>query len=117
MRKPILQVWDAIILNHSGTYGMAPVKMKRGKSNIDQQPRKKQKRRANEDSASAGRNVPIDALPWNEVALPDHLEDAEGFFGLEEVSDVEVVTDRMSARPQFLVRLLLQKAIRNPFAN
>ncbi|KKY14036.1 putative atp-dependent rna helicase mak5 [Phaeomoniella chlamydospora] len=30
-------------------------------------------------------------LAWTEVALPDQLEDAEGFYGLEEVDDVEVI--------------------------
>jgi ATP-dependent RNA helicase DDX24/MAK5 len=37
--------------------------------------------------------VALDALPWNEVEMPDMFEDAEGFFGLEEVDDVEVVRD------------------------
>jgi ATP-dependent RNA helicase DDX24/MAK5 len=35
--------------------------------------------------------VALDALPWNEVEMPDMFEDAEGFYGLEEVGDVEVV--------------------------
>ena len=34
-----------------------------------------------------------DQLRWTEVALPDRLEDAEGFFGLEEIDDVEVIKD------------------------
>lgn len=34
-----------------------------------------------------------DQLRWTEVALPNRLEDAEGFFGLEEIEDVEVVKD------------------------
>jgi ATP-dependent RNA helicase DDX24/MAK5 len=37
--------------------------------------------------------VALDALPWNEVEIPDMFEDAEGFYGLEEVEDVEVVRD------------------------
>ena len=37
--------------------------------------------------------VALDALPWNEVEMPDMFEDAEGFYGLEEVEDVEVVRD------------------------
>jgi len=32
-------------------------------------------------------------LTWQQVALPDRLEDAEGFYGLEEIEDVEVVRD------------------------
>jgi ATP-dependent RNA helicase DDX24/MAK5 len=39
------------------------------------------------------RPVAIDALPWNEVKLPDMFDDAEGFFGLEEVEGVEVVKE------------------------
>ena len=34
-----------------------------------------------------------DALSWKRVNLPDRLEDAEGFYGLEEIGDVEVVRD------------------------
>jgi ATP-dependent RNA helicase DDX24/MAK5 len=37
--------------------------------------------------------VALDALPWNEVEMPDMFDDAEGFYGLEEVEDVEVVRD------------------------
>ena len=35
----------------------------------------------------------VDALPWKELSVPDHLDDYEGFFGLEEVDDVDVVKD------------------------
>lgn len=34
-----------------------------------------------------------DALPWQTVTLPGRLDDAEGFYSLEEVEDVEVVRD------------------------
>ncbi|OAP65250.1 hypothetical protein AYL99_01222 [Fonsecaea erecta] len=34
-----------------------------------------------------------DALKWKTVPLPTRLEDAEGFFGLEEIDDVDVVRD------------------------
>lgn len=33
----------------------------------------------------------LDTLPWTQVPIPDRFEDAEGFFGLEEIEDVEVV--------------------------
>ncbi len=45
--------------------------------------------------------VALDALPWNEVEMPDMFEDAEGFYGLEEVEDVEVVRD--GNRVQFVI--------------
>jgi ATP-dependent RNA helicase DDX24/MAK5 len=35
----------------------------------------------------------LDALAWKSVSMPDRLDDYEGFFGLEEVDDVEVVRD------------------------
>jgi ATP-dependent RNA helicase DDX24/MAK5 len=37
--------------------------------------------------------IALDELPWNEVEVPEMFEDAEGFFGLEEVDGVEVVRD------------------------
>ena len=35
----------------------------------------------------------LDELEWKEVVLPDRLDDYEGFYGLEELSDIEVVKD------------------------
>lgn len=37
--------------------------------------------------------VALDSLPWNEVKMPDMFDDAEGFYGLEEIDDVEVVRE------------------------
>ncbi|MCJ1243586.1 ATP-dependent RNA helicase [Trapelia coarctata] len=45
------------------------------------------------ESGSGGRVVTIEELAWKEVSLPDRLGDAEGFFSLEEIEDVEVVKD------------------------
>jgi ATP-dependent RNA helicase DDX24/MAK5 len=42
--------------------------------------------------------VSIDDLAWKKTPLPDRLEDAEGFFGLEEIDDVEVVKDADGGR-------------------
>ncbi|CAK4033547.1 ATP-dependent RNA helicase mak5 [Lecanosticta acicola] len=39
------------------------------------------------------RKVNLNALQWKEVSLPDKMEDYEGFFGLEEIDDVDVVRD------------------------
>jgi ATP-dependent RNA helicase DDX24/MAK5 len=36
--------------------------------------------------------------------LPDRLEDAEGFFGLEEIEDVEVVKEAGNRHATFRVR-------------
>ncbi|PGH07790.1 ATP-dependent RNA helicase MAK5 [Helicocarpus griseus UAMH5409] len=35
--------------------------------------------------------IGIDQLDWSQVALPDRLDDAEGFYGLEEIEGVDVV--------------------------
>ncbi|KFY39833.1 hypothetical protein V494_03789 [Pseudogymnoascus sp. VKM F-4513 (FW-928)] len=65
-----------------------------------QRSKKRQKVETSSSYAPAGagsdvRKVPValDALPWNEVEMPDMFEDAEGFFGLDEVDNVEVVRD------------------------
>ena len=55
-------------------------------------------------SAKKVRTV-LNALAWKSVDTPDGLDDYEGFFGLEEVEDVDVVKDeetgvvRFEARP------------------
>ena len=55
-------------------------------------PKKKQKRNKAIIESSRG-SVAFDQLSWREVPFPENFEDAEGFFGLEEVSDVEVTQD------------------------
>ena len=45
----------------------------------------------------------LDTLPWNEVDLPERLDDAEGFFGLEEVSDVEVLRHSQIGKIEYRV--------------
>ncbi|KAI0193106.1 DEAD/DEAH box helicase [Astrocystis sublimbata] len=37
------------------------------------------------------RSIAVDSLAWSKAQLPDMFDDAEGFFGLEEVEGVEVV--------------------------
>ena len=62
-------------------------------------PSQRSKKRQKIDLAQNGtaklerRAVALDALPWNEVEMPDMFEDAEGFFGLEEVEGVEVIRE------------------------
>ncbi|KAJ5189469.1 hypothetical protein N7491_005800 [Penicillium cf. griseofulvum] len=36
-------------------------------------------------------SIAVDDLNWKEVAMPDRMEDAEGFFGLEEIEGVEII--------------------------
>ena len=42
-----------------------------------------------------------DALKWKAVQLPDRLDDAEGFYGLEEIDDVDVVRDERTQHVMF----------------
>ncbi|TGJ86420.1 hypothetical protein E0Z10_g2390 [Xylaria hypoxylon] len=45
----------------------------------------------NKSKKRAKRSIGIDSLSWSKAVLPDMFDDAEGFFGLEEVEGVEVV--------------------------
>ncbi|KAF7587768.1 ATP-dependent RNA helicase [Aspergillus hancockii] len=68
-------------------------KRQRGQKISGSNKRKKSSQPSNatgEDSDWDGA-VGVDDLNWREVALPDRLEDAEGFFGLEEIEGVDIV--------------------------
>lgn len=51
--------------------------------------------------------VAIDDLNWKEATLPDRLDDAEGFYGLEEVEGVDIVRSDGGGEVQFKVCLRL----------
>jgi len=76
---------------------MAPEQKKRPRPapNAIQKSKKRQKivPAKKEAVAVTKRPVAVDALPWNEVQMPDMFDDAEGFFGLEEVEGVEIIRD------------------------
>ncbi|KAF8862247.1 DEAD-domain-containing protein [Acephala macrosclerotiorum] len=73
---------------------MAPEAKKRpGPSSKDQQRSKKRQKIESAKNSKPKRAVAVDALPWNEVTMPDMFDDAEGFFGLEEVEGVEIVKE------------------------
>jgi hypothetical protein len=76
---------------------MAPEQKKRARPvpKASQRSKKRQKIEPLKDGAAKveKRAVALDALPWNEVEMPDMFEDAEGFFGLEEVEGVEVIRE------------------------
>ncbi|KAL2441093.1 ATP-dependent RNA helicase MAK5 [Exophiala dermatitidis] len=70
-----------------------------------QQPRKKQKPSDSIAKAeSVGAGFRPDSLRWKPVPLPARLEDAEGFYGLEEIEDVEVVRDETGHQVTFRPR-------------
>ena len=67
--------------------------------------RRKEPKSKEEVRSKPGVVVSIDQLKWNEVTLPDRFDDAEGFFGLEEIEDVEVVKDAGSGNVVYRVYL------------
>jgi hypothetical protein len=57
-------------------------------------PPKQKRARPSEEAPKAKRaKVQLNELAWKEVAMPDRLDDVEGFFGLEEVDDVDIVNE------------------------
>ncbi|KAH7410817.1 P-loop containing nucleoside triphosphate hydrolase protein [Cadophora sp. MPI-SDFR-AT-0126] len=76
---------------------MAPEQKKRARPviNTGQRSKKRQKIEPAKlaKDAVVKRPVVLDTLPWNEVQMPDMFNDAEGFFGLEEIDGVEVIRE------------------------
>jgi ATP-dependent RNA helicase DDX24/MAK5 len=75
---------------------MASESKKRARTNPkpSQRSKKRQKVEPVKNKTVEKRAVAVDALPWNEVKLPNMFDDAEGFFGLEEVDGVEIIKER-----------------------
>lgn len=91
---------------------MAPLEKKRTRDGAfrSQKSRKRQKSNSEDHGSSnqtaskdLGKPVSIEDLSWSEVTLPDRFEDAEGFFGLEEIEGVEVVRPAGGEKVQYLV--------------
>lgn len=49
------------------------------------------RKRARATENDTAHPISIDGLAWQEVAMPDRLEDVEGFMGMEEVDGVDVL--------------------------
>lgn len=84
---------------------MAPIGKKRPRDLASFKAKKRQRVDHESSDSQEGPNtgaVGLDKLPWNEVAI-DRLEDAEGFFGLEELSDVDVVRDPTLGKVEYKV--------------
>lgn len=84
---------------------MAALDMKRHRQDSLMKARKRRKDEPSKSPSYArSREVTaVNTLPWTEAALPDRLDDAEGFFGLEEISDVEVIRDEKHGRVEYRV--------------
>lgn len=78
-----------------------------GRRTVDTQERPTKRRKTKDTKpqppTKSFSTVSVSALPWTEVPLPDRLDDAEGFFGLEEISDVEIVKDAKLGRVEYRV--------------
>lgn len=58
---------------------------------------------ASVQSGAKKTSTSLETLPWTQVPIPDRFEDAEGFFGLEEIEDVEIVRDEKLGRLEYRV--------------
>ena len=70
-----------------------------------EKPRKKRKVQSRNETGTEARQLGAlingDDLRWQQVTLPERLEDAEGFFGLEEIEDVEVIKEEGTSQVKF----------------
>lgn len=84
---------------------MTPIEKKRRRDLASFKAKKRQRIDLENDGSqegSSGGAIVLDKLPWNQVTV-DRLEDAEGFFGLEELSDVDVVKDPTLGKVEYKV--------------
>jgi len=77
------------------------LKQKKRKQSVSEAPHKRRKTQQQQQVKSK-RPLAVDKLPWKTVDVPEMFDDAEGFYGLEEVSGVEVV--RQGDTVQFVSR-------------
>ena len=63
----------------------------------------RKRRKVDAVSKLANRVFNPDQLDWKPVALPDGLQDAEGFYGLEEIEDVDIVPSHGQGDVKFKV--------------
>ena len=80
---------------------------KRSRLVDDSDPTLKKRRKVQHRTAKAAAVATDENLHWREVAIPERLEDAEGFLGIgiEETEDVEIFKDKSSGRVTFRVSL------------
>ncbi|KAF1922995.1 DEAD-domain-containing protein [Didymella exigua CBS 183.55] len=63
--------------------------------------RQKLEKASNPVAKKQKRRVQLHDLGWKTVGMPDRLEDTEGFYGLEEIDDVEVIKDATTGNITF----------------
>lgn len=85
---------------------MAPMRGKRLRTDLTERSCKRQKSdvtASKKQARPSAEAVSLDQLAWKEVTIPDRFEDAEGFFGLEEIDDVQIVRDAGNGKVQYRV--------------
>lgn len=84
---------------------MAPITKKRSQPDGAQGWRKRKRTDTDQDALQRenvdSKAIALDDLPWSTVCLPSRLENAEGFYGLEEIADVKVV--KTSGKLEYMV--------------
>ena len=63
------------------------------------------------DKPSQKTILKVEGLPWQSVSMPNHLDDYEGFFGLEELQNVDVVRDPSTGQVTFSSNSILDPVI------
>ena len=64
---------------------------------------KKKPKSAQPESDVSETTLSASKLAWREITPPERLDDAEGFLGLEEIDDVEIVKDLQGNKTRFRV--------------
>lgn len=85
---------------------MDPIIKKRHRENKPLHSRKRQRADDEDDglpNASGNGAVALDDLKWQAVDFPERFDNAEGFFGLEEISDVDVLRDFKLGKVEYKV--------------
>ena len=86
---------------------MSPINKKRkiadGNSKSGQWLRPDSKEAASALSCAQKTVTSLETLQWTQVPIPDRFEDAEGFFGLEEIEDVEIVRNEKLGKLEYRV--------------
>jgi ATP-dependent RNA helicase DDX24/MAK5 len=96
--------WHFTLAEQSGSSSMGAKRRREPQRLLPAGSKKRQKVEiAGHDSIISNRIFNIDELNWKEAQLPDRLDDAGGFFGLEEIEGVEVVRPRGKGQIKFKV--------------
>ncbi|KAJ9607177.1 ATP-dependent RNA helicase [Cladophialophora chaetospira] len=85
---------------------MSKTAKRTGPPRPDQARKRRKVSQPSQRKAYSGPAIRGDALKWKTVSLPSRLEDAEGFYGLEEIEDVDVVRDETNNHVMFQPRSL-----------